>query len=85
MNERRESRGKGRGAAGRKWVAFVVAAIGVAGCYAEASGPSVECRNVEVRNRHDVEGCNARCNDDGCHEHCREREHWAHEHRCWVE
>jgi hypothetical protein len=44
-----------------------------------------ECRTVEVRNPRDVEVCRTRCNDNGCREHCAERERWSREHRCWVE
>jgi hypothetical protein len=64
---------------------FTIGASG--GCYGEATvtGPTMECRNVEVRNRHDVEVCRTRCGDDGCRTHCADQERWAHEHRCWVE
>jgi len=69
-----------------KWMAVGIVALGGVACQAQANvGPPEECRNVEVRGAHDVEACHARCNDNGCHEHCREREHWAHEHRCWAE
>jgi hypothetical protein len=69
-----------------KLVAVGLVALGAVACQAQATvGPPEECRNVEVRSRHDVEACHAHCNDNGCHEHCTEREHWAHEHRCWVE
>ncbi len=70
----------------KKVAALSLGAIGVVACYVgPAAGPTEECRNVEVRNRHDVEVCRARCNEDGCREHCAERERWSHEHRCWVE
>jgi len=57
------------------------------GCYGQATvtGPTMECRNVEVRNRHDVEVCRTRCGDDGCRTHCADQERWAHEHRRSVE
>jgi hypothetical protein len=74
------------------WVArFLVvlfwAGIVGAACVAQATvGPGgEECRNVEVRNRHDVEVCHQRCGDEGCREHCAERERWSHEHRCWAD
>jgi hypothetical protein len=69
-----------------KVLAFLVCGVGGLACYAQATvGPTEECRNVEVRNRHDVEECHARCNDQGCREHCTERERWSREHRCWAE
>jgi hypothetical protein len=69
-----------------KWIAMGWLAAGGVACQAQATvGPPEECRNVEVRNRHDVETCHAHCNNDGCREHCTEREHWAREHRCWVD
>ncbi len=72
------------GMLGKAAVVFCV--MGASACYAQATvGPTEECRTVEVRSRHDVEVCHAHCNDNGCHEHCNEREHWAREHRCWVE
>ena len=58
---------------------------GIAACYVEPAGPHEVCRTAEVRNRHDVEVCRVHCNDNGCREHCSERERWAREHRCWVE
>jgi hypothetical protein len=64
-------------------LAFVGTGIGA--CYVEPAGPREECRSVEVRNRHDVEVCRVHCNDNGCREHCAERERWSREHRCWVE
>jgi hypothetical protein len=70
---------------GRILGALLAGFLGVA-CYAQATvGGGEECRNVEVRNRHDVEVCHAHCNDDGCREHCAERERWSHEHRCWAD
>jgi hypothetical protein len=65
----------------------LLSGIGALGCSVgvEAGGPTEECRSVEVRNRHDVEVCHARCNDNGCREHCNEREQWSRQHRCWVE
>jgi hypothetical protein len=66
---------------------FVAALLGsgTVACYARVEGPREECRTVEVRNRHDVEVCHTRCTDEGCREHCRERERWSREHRCWIE
>jgi hypothetical protein len=70
---------------GRALGTVVAGALAVA-CYARVeTGPREECRTVEVRNRHDVEVCTTRCTDDGCREHCRERERWSRAHRCWVE
>ncbi len=70
----------------RKLLGLSLGGFGILACYVgTAAGPTEECRNVEVRNRHDVEVCRARCNEDGCREHCAERERWSHEHRCWVE
>jgi hypothetical protein len=70
----------------KKLTAVALGGVGVLACYAGvAAGPTDECRTVEVRNRHDVEVCRTRCNDEGCREHCAERERWSHEHRCWVD
>ena len=51
----------------------------------EPAAPREECRTVEVRRPADVEVCHKRCNENGCHEHCKERERWSREHRCWVD
>jgi hypothetical protein len=66
-------------------VTAAVCGTGFVACTVQASGPSVECRTVEVRNRRDVEVCVSRCGEEGCRTHCRERERWAREHRCWVD
>jgi hypothetical protein len=67
-----------------KLLAGAICGMGLMACYVEASGPTVECRDV-VRNRHDVEVCVSRCGDEGCRTHCNEREQWSRQHRCWVE
>jgi hypothetical protein len=70
----------------RRVAAFFLGGAGMLACYGQATvGPVEDCRTVEVHNRHDVEVCRARCNEDGCREHCAERERWSREHRCWVE
>jgi hypothetical protein len=67
-------------------LAVAFCGAGLAACQAEVvARPTEECRTVEVRNRHDVEVCTARCGDEGCRTHCSERERWAREHRCWVD
>jgi hypothetical protein len=43
------------------------------------------CSTAEVRGPRDVEVCRTRCNDEGCRQHCAERERWSREHRCWVD
>jgi hypothetical protein len=69
-----------------KVMALSICGSGLVACYASVqTGPTEECRTVEVRNRHDVEVCNTRCGDEGCRTHCAERERFAREHRCWVE
>jgi hypothetical protein len=69
-----------------KVMALSICVGGLAACYASVSAtPTEECRTVEVRNRHDVEVCTARCGDEGCRTHCSERERWSREHRCWVD
>jgi hypothetical protein len=83
MNQPAKKTGR---AVGRVLAAMVCATLGVA-CVARASvgGEGEECRNVEVRNRHDVEVCRTRCGDEGCRQHCAERERWSREHRCWAD
>jgi hypothetical protein len=69
-----------------KMLAGILCCFGVMACYATVqTGPTEECRTVEVRNRHDVEVCVTRCGDEGCRSHCREREQWSRQHRCWVD
>jgi hypothetical protein len=67
-----------------KLLAAVIATLGIAACYVEASGPTVECRNT-VRRRSDVEVCRTRCGDEGCRTRCAEQERYSREHHCWVE
>ena len=66
---------------------FIVVGVAAIGCRAEvAAEPAhVECRNVEVRSRRDLEVCTTRCNDEGCHKRCHEHARYAHERHCWVE
>ena len=67
-----------------KLLALMIAGVGVAACYAEVSGPTVDCRNT-VRRRNDVEVCRTRCGDEGCRTRCADQERWSREHHCWVE
>jgi hypothetical protein len=69
-----------------KVMALGICGVGLAACYASVqTGPTEECRTVEVRNPHDLEVCRTRCTDEGCRTHCAERERYSREHRCWVE
>jgi hypothetical protein len=68
-----------------RFLALSLFTLGLGACYARVQAGPEECRTVEVRNRHDIEVCRARCNENGCREHCSERERWSREHRCWVE
>ncbi len=71
--------------------AFAVAffGFGLFACYAHArveSGPAEEhCRTVVVHNKHELETCHSRCNDEGCRTQCREHERVARERKCWVD
>ena len=67
-----------------KVLAAVIATMSIAACYAQVSGPTVECRNT-VRRRGDVETCRTRCGDEGCRTRCADQERYSREHHCWVE